>query len=61
MLSATLDKLFYTGASVTEQFSGYQPCGWEGNRKSGVGLATCYRHLWAEGLGEGGRAPAYAV
>ena len=24
----------------------YQPCGWEGNRRSGIALATCHRHQW---------------
>ena len=37
------------------------PCGWEGNRRSGVALATCQilvvLHLWAQGLGGGDEHP----
>ena len=41
------------------------PCGWEGNRRSGVVLAMHHRlqwfiHLWAQGLRKGDEHPAYA-
>jgi len=40
------------------------PCGWEGNRRSGVALAMRYRlqwfiHLRAQGLRKGDEHPAY--
>jgi len=40
------------------------PCGWEGNRRSGVALAMRHRlqwfiHLWAQGLRKGDEHPAY--
>jgi len=39
-------------------------CGWEGNRKSGVALATCHRlqwfiHLRTQGLRKGDEHPTY--
>ena len=41
------------------------PCGWEGNRRSGVTLAMRHRlqwfiHLRAQGLGKGDEHPAYS-
>ena len=40
------------------------PCGWEGNHRSGIALATRHRHLWyyhlrAQGLGEREHPPTY--
>ena len=40
------------------------PCGWEGNRRSGVTLAMCHRLQWfihprAHGLRKGEQHPAY--
>jgi len=40
------------------------PCGWEGNRRSGVALAMrhrleCFIHLRAHGLRKGDEHPAY--
>ena len=42
------------------------PCGWEGNRRSGVTLAMHHRlqwfiHLWAHGLRKGDEYPAYTA
>ena len=41
------------------------PCGWEGNRRSGVALAMRHRlqwfiHLWAHGPRKGDEQPAYS-
>ena len=42
------------------------PCGWGGNRRSGVALAMRHRlqwliHLWAHGLTKGDDHPAYTL
>ena len=57
-----------TCASVSSKFRTGQeavmPCGWEGNRRSGVTLAVHHRlqwfiHLRAYGVRKGGEHPAY--
>jgi len=55
----------HTCASVTKEYT-LMPCGWEGNRRSGVALAMRHRlrrfiHLRADGLRKGDEHPAYTL
>ena len=64
-----LGQVVHTRASVIKQYNlvpvkEVMPCGWEGNRRSGVTLTMCHRlqwfiHLRAHALRKGHKHPAY--